>query len=133
MPIYHSLGSIPPKRHTVFEKPNGIYYEQLFGTEGFHGMSSLLYHTHRPTMIRAISEPLNVAPIAAVQHNISPMMLKGWDIPSAADFLDSRVCVLFNHDLNITLSAPSGQRMDYFYKNADADEMIFIQIGRAHV
>lgn len=129
MPIYHSLGSIPSKRHTVFEKPGGIYYEQLFGTEGFHGMSSLLYHTHRPTMIRSISDAVNVAPIAAVQHNISPMMLKGWDIPSTADFLESRVCVLFNHDLNITLAAPSGQRMDYFYKNADADEMIFIHKG----
>lgn len=129
MPIYHSLGSIPSKRHTVFEKPGGIYYEQLFGTEGFHGMSSLLYHTHRPTMIRSISDAVNVAPIAAVQHNISPMMLKGWDIPATADFLESRVCVLFNHDLNITLAAPSGQRMDYFYKNADADEMIFIHKG----
>ena len=129
MPIYHSLGSIPSKRHTVFEKPGGIYYEQLFGTEGFHGMSSLLYHTHRPTMIRSISDAVNVAPIAAVQHNISPIMLKGWDIPATADFLESRVCVLFNHDLNITLAAPSGQRMDYFYKNADADEMIFIHKG----
>jgi homogentisate 1,2-dioxygenase len=129
MPIYHSLGSIPSKRHTVFEKPGGIYYEQLFGTEGFHGMSSLLYHTHRPTMIRSISDAVNVAPIAAVQHNISPMMLKGWDIPATADFLESCVCVLFNHDLNITLAAPSGQRMDYFYKNADADEMIFIHKG----
>lgn len=30
MPIYHKLGSIPPKRHTIFEKPGGgIYYEQL--------------------------------------------------------------------------------------------------------
>lgn len=43
MPIYHTLGQIPAKRHTAFDKPNGgIYYEQLFGTEGFHGMSSLL-------------------------------------------------------------------------------------------
>ena len=52
MPIYHSLGKKPSKRHTIFEKPNGgYYYEQLFGTEGFHGMASLLYHTHRPTEI----------------------------------------------------------------------------------
>ena len=49
MPIYHKLGKIPSKRHTIFEKPGGgLYYEQLFGTIGFDGMSSLLYHLHRP-------------------------------------------------------------------------------------
>ena len=46
MPIYHKLGKIPQKRHTQFEKPDGsLYYEQLFGTIGFDGMSSLAYIT----------------------------------------------------------------------------------------
>ena len=53
MPFYHKLGKIPHKRHTVFEKENGgIHYEQLFGTEGFHGFASLLYHVHRPTQVK---------------------------------------------------------------------------------
>ncbi|MBM3429344.1 MAG: homogentisate 1,2-dioxygenase, partial [Bacteroidetes bacterium] len=68
MPIYHQLGNIPHKRHTVFEKPNGgIYYEQLFGTEGFSGTSALLYHVHRPTMISSFGEAKDVSPIAAIQ------------------------------------------------------------------
>jgi len=51
MPMYHRLGKFPQKRHTQFEKPDGgLYYEQLFGTIGFDGMSSLLYHIHRPTL-----------------------------------------------------------------------------------
>ena len=55
MPIYHKLGSFPQKRHTQFEKPKGgLYYEQLFGTEGFHGHSSLLYEVHRPTQVKEI-------------------------------------------------------------------------------
>ncbi len=38
MPSYHRLGQIPPKRHTQFRKPDGtLYYEELFGTEGFSG------------------------------------------------------------------------------------------------
>ena len=50
MPRYHKLGKIPHKRHTVFKKENGkIHYEQLFGTIGFDGISSLLYHLHPPT------------------------------------------------------------------------------------
>ena len=48
MPKYHQLGNIPHKRHTVFKKKDGnIHFEQLFGTIGFDGMSSLLYHLHR--------------------------------------------------------------------------------------
>ncbi|MFY7910672.1 MAG: homogentisate 1,2-dioxygenase, partial [Emticicia sp.] len=52
MPIYHKLGKIPAKRHIQFEKPDGgLYYEQLFGTIGFDGMASLMYHIHRPTQV----------------------------------------------------------------------------------
>jgi homogentisate 1,2-dioxygenase len=130
MPIYHQLGNVPHKRHTTHEKPEGgIYYEQLFGTEGFHGMSSLLYHVHRPTMIRSISEGVDVAPRAAISKNISPMMLQGWNVSPDSDFLKSRVHVLFNNDLNIALAAPSKSLDSYFYKNADADEMIFVHQG----
>ena len=130
MPFYHQLGNIPPKRHTVHEKTGGgMYYEQLFGTEGFHGMSSLLYHTHRPTMIKSISEPVFAGPVAAVDYNISPMMLKGWNVKPTSDFLDSRTYVLFNNDLNIALAAPQNSLKEYFYKNADADEMLFVHQG----
>jgi homogentisate 1,2-dioxygenase len=130
MPIYHQLGNIPHKRHTVHEKPSGgIYYEQLFGTEGFHGMSSLLYHVHRPTMIKEIGKAKDVAPKAAVDKNITPMMLKGMEVKGENDFLDSRKHVLFNNDLNIALAAPKKSLREYFYKNADADEMIFVHEG----
>lgn len=130
MPFYHQLGQIPHKRHTVFRQPNGgLYYEQLFGTEGFHGMSSLLYHTHRPTMIRSVGQPMDVAPKAAIDKNISPMMLAGFNVKPESDFLESRKVVLFNNDLNIALAAPTASLTSYFYKNADADEMIFIHKG----
>ncbi|MFM7030903.1 MAG: homogentisate 1,2-dioxygenase, partial [Bacteroidota bacterium] len=67
MPVYHRLGQIPPKRHTQFRKANGeLYYEQLFGTVGFEGMSSLMYHLHRPTIIRSLGEPVDGRPAIAV-------------------------------------------------------------------
>jgi homogentisate 1,2-dioxygenase len=130
MPIYHQLGNIPHKRHTVFEKQGGgIHYEQLFGTEGFSGMSSLLYHINRPTMIQKVGNPTDVSPVAAIQKNIQPYMLRGFDVPPSPDFLNSRQVVLFNNDLQISLAAPSQSLKDYFYKNADADEVIFIHKG----
>lgn len=130
MPFYHQLGNIPHKRHTVFRQPDGgLYYEQLFGTEGFHGMSSLLYHVYRPTMIRSVGTPADVTPQAAIDRNISPMMLAGFNVGSENDFLDSRKTVLFNSDLNIALAAPRASLTDYFYKNADADELLFVHKG----
>jgi len=106
-----------------------LYYEQLFGTEGFHGMSSLLYHVQRPTMIRSIGDPVFAGPSAAIDFNISPMMLKGWNVKPKDDFLESRTYMLFNNDLNIALAAPRKSLTEYYYKNADADELIFIHQG----
>ncbi len=130
MPIYHHLGKFPQKRHVVFQNANANhYYEQLFGTEGFHGMSSLLYHVHRPTQVKEILKSYSVEPVAAIDKNIKALLLKGFDIQPADDFLDSRKIVLFNGDCNISLAAPRKTLTDYFYKNADADEMIFVHKG----
>ena len=131
MPIYHTLGSIPQKRHTIFKSPKGdFYYEQLFGTEGFNGHSSLLYHTHRPTQVKEILKSYSVEPKVAIEKNIKSLLLKGFEIKPTADFLESRKTVLFNNDCHIGLAAPTESMKNYFYKNADADEMIFIHKGK---
>lgn len=130
MPFYHKLGRFPSKRHTTFEKENGgFYYEQLFGTEGFHGFSSLLYHTHRPTQVKSVANPVDLTPMAAVAKNIHSHMLRGFEVAPQDDFLDSRVIMLFNNDLNIACAAPRKSLTSYFYKNADADEVVFIHRG----
>jgi homogentisate 1,2-dioxygenase len=130
MPFYHKLGRFPSKRHTTFEKESGgYYYEQLFGTEGFSGFSSLLYHVHRPTQIKSISNPIDLTPIAAVGKNIHSRMIRGYEVAPQDDFLDSRVIVLFNNDINISCASPRKSLTSYFYKNADADEVIFIHRG----
>ncbi len=99
MPIYHKLGNIPPKRHTQFEKPNGgLYYEQLFGTEGFHGNSSLSYHIHRPTQVKEILKSYSVEPKIAIGKNIKSLLLKGFELKPEDDFLDSRKAMLLNKD-----------------------------------
>jgi homogentisate 1,2-dioxygenase len=113
-----------------FGKPDGgLYYEQLFGTVGFAGMSSLLYHHHRPTRIAGIDEPIPFAPTAAVENNMTPRRLLGFRTPPVQDYLKSRSYVLFNSDVNIALAAPSGLNTSYFYKNADADELVFVHQG----
>ncbi len=130
MPFYHKLGKIPHKRHTSFKKPEGgYYYEELFGTIGFDGMSSLLYHCHRPTQVKEILESVDVSPEIAVAKNMKAYALSGFTVRAKEDFLESRVPVLVNNDCHIVLAAPSSSQTEYFYKNADCDEMIFIHKG----
>lgn len=130
MPFYQKLGNVPHKRHTTFRKEDGgLHYEQLFGTEGFSGMSSLLYHLHRPTMVKDIKAGKDMNPKAAMDHNITSRMLQGFNVPAREDYLESRIPVLFNSDVHISLAAPTKSLTEYFYKNADADEMIFIHRG----
>lgn len=130
MPFYHKLGNIPPKRHTQFRKPDGeLYYEQLFGTVGFDGMYSNMYHIHRPTQVKEIKKQYSVAPSIAKLNNMQSYKLAGFDVQPEKDYLESRKIVLTNADCHITLAAPQNKTQDYFYKNTDSDEMIFIHKG----
>jgi homogentisate 1,2-dioxygenase len=130
MPFYHKLGEIPPKRHTQFRKKDGsLYYEQLFGTIGFEGMSTNSYHEYRPTMVKEICKQYSVKPKIAKANNIQSYRFRGFQVPPENDYLESRKVILTNSDCNIILSAPKKSTEDYFYKNTDADEVIFIHKG----
>ena len=130
MPFYHKLGNIPHKRHTQFEKPGGgFYYEQLFGTIGFDGMSTNSYHEQRPTQVKSIGDRYCIAPKVAKPNNIQSYRLRGFEVPPKNDFLESRTIVLTNNDCNIILAAPKESLTSYYYKNSDADELIFIHKG----
>jgi homogentisate 1,2-dioxygenase len=130
MSRYHSLGKIPPKRHTTFEKEDGsLYQEELFGTEGFSGMSSLLYHIHPPTVVTEIKKVKDVSPKIAIEKNMKALSLQGFSLPQEEDYIESRKTLFVNSDLHIGIAAPKAFSKDYFYKNADADEMLFVHKG----
>lgn len=127
---YHKLGKIPHKRHTQFRKEDGgLYNEQLFSTEGFSSVYSLLYHNHPPTIITQIGDPVPVAPKTIHDKQLKHRSLKGFNIKPENDFLESRRPVLVNQDCKLILAAPKQSMNTYFYKNADADECIFVHVG----
>ncbi len=130
MAHYQQRGNIPAKRHTQHLKPNGdLYSEQLFSTEGFSNDYSLLYHCHPPTQIIATDVPIAVQPIIAEEKMLQHRCFNGFDVLPIADYLQSRTHILVNNDCHISLAAPKHSMQDYFYKNADADELIFIHQG----
>jgi homogentisate 1,2-dioxygenase len=130
MPFYHRAGKIPPKRHTQFRKPNGeLYAEELISTEGFSSIYSLVYHCHPPTLVKDIQEPYSVEPEIALERNMQSRCLLTFNTKPEADYIKSRVPLLVNNDLCMLSAAPTQSMEDYFFKNADADEVIFVHKG----
>lgn len=130
MPVYQHQGKIPHKRHIVFRKPNGeLYHEELFGTEGFAGVSSLLYHLYPPTMVDEIQAPYSVKPEVALDDNIKALSFLSFDATPASDYIESRKVLFFNADLAVSIAAPTSSMNEYFFKNSDADELIFVHKG----
>ncbi len=130
MPYYYKAGNIPHKRHTQFRKPDGsLYAEQLFSTEGFSNDYSLMYHCHAPTDIISTDAPYDALPKVAEEKMLKHRSFEGFNIKPEKDFLQSRKPILVNNDCHVVLAAPQESMKDYFYKNADTDELIFVHEG----
>ncbi len=130
MPFYHKQGQIPSKRHVQFRKPDGsLYAEELVSTEGFSSLYSLVYHCHPPTLVKEIGEAYSIAPKAAIEKNLQNRSFLTFKTAPEDDYLKSRVYVLFNNDVYLASAAPRKSMTDYFFKNADADEVIFVHEG----
>jgi homogentisate 1,2-dioxygenase len=130
MPLYRQAGIIPAKRHIVFRQPNGnLYHEELVGTEGFSGLSSLVYHLHPPTLVKEHGTPYSVRPEVAVTDNLQARSFMGFEVTPEEDYIWSRKTLFLNNDMTIGVAAPRQSTNDYFFKNADADEMIFVHKG----
>src|SRR3954447_20332082 len=129
MPIYHSMGQIPRKRHIAFRRPDGgLYAEELMGHEGFTGTSSLLYHTHPPTTVKSVRRvremKLEADPDQTLRHRhfLTAKAKKG-----GSPTLD-RIPMLFNQDISMSYVEPDEQDA-HFYRNAQSDELVYVAKG----
>ncbi len=130
MPYYKKMGNVPQKRHVQFRNSNGnLYHEELISSEGFSNLYSLAYHIYPPTLVKSIGEPIPYKPQITNVHNMQHRSYKGWNIASESDYLKSRKTILMNKDVQISLAAPSESMKNYFFKNAQADEILFIHKG----
>lgn len=134
MPFYHKMGKIPPKRHIQFRKDNGgLYYEELYCTAGFAGVYTNMYHVNRPTEVLKYGDSYSVAPKIVDANNVKPFRLDGFAAPKEKDFIESRKIVFANSKTYVIVAAPAFTKMDYFYKNTEADELIFIHKGSGKI
>ncbi|MFN4957296.1 MAG: homogentisate 1,2-dioxygenase [Cyclobacteriaceae bacterium] len=129
---YHKLGHIPPKRHTQFRQPDGsLYKEELVSSEGFSGIYSNLYHIYPPTRIKAVLESVKYGPKRLDDYTLKQTHLNTSKVGATGnDFLEARKVLMTNNDCSISICSPTSRKMDYFYKNAEGDEVIFIHDGK---
>jgi homogentisate 1,2-dioxygenase len=130
--FYHTLGKIPPKRHTQFRQPDGsLYKEELVSSLGFSGIYSNLYHIHPPTRIKAVREPQKYGPTLLPDYGLKQTHLNTSKVAvTGDDYLGARKVLLSNSDCSISICSPKQRTMDYFYKNAEGDEVIFVHDGQ---
>ena len=133
MAYYSKLGTLPPKRHIQFRRPDGkLYSEEVFGTEGFVGPTSTLYHIHPPTQVYGW-KPLYSVQAEYVEMDIMRMRhVKSAAMKPSGDPVTGRVVLFGNSDVEMAVCVPKDP-MGYHFKNANGDECIFIHHGSGTV
>jgi homogentisate 1,2-dioxygenase len=131
MPFYQSRGEIPAKRHTQFRQPDGsLYKEELVSSYGFHGIYSNLYHIYNPTEVHRVDEPYAVPVERALPYKLEQTHLRTSELGiTGTDYLQARVPLLVNDDVQIEMLRTEALSMPYFYKNGEADEVLFFHEG----
>jgi len=129
MPFYRKMGEIPQKRHTIFRKPDGsLYREQVMGTKGFSGMQSILYHHHPPTQMIKSELFADYRIEYEEQADLCHRHLLTGKYTNTSDAIAGRQYLLGNEDVFIAVVNPT-EKMDYFYRNGDGDELLFVHHG----
>jgi homogentisate 1,2-dioxygenase len=136
MPFYQKRGMIPPKRHTVFKKPDGtLYREQVMGTRGFSGIQSIVYHLNAPTEIEYVGKIRDLTPKYVESTPLQHRHFATFSLEHQGESNDpvmGRNYLLGNEDLRIAVCRPA-VGMDYFYRNAEGDEILFVHEGKGYL
>jgi homogentisate 1,2-dioxygenase len=133
MAYYVKMGRIPHKRHTQFRQEDGsLYYEQLMGTKGFSSIQSLIYHINQPTQIKKAEKICDVRYEFEERGPLRHRHFRTWNTEVGGDFLSARKIFMANDDLAFGVARPNRQ-MDYFYRNGEGDEMLFVHEGTGKI
>jgi homogentisate 1,2-dioxygenase len=129
MPMYQRLGDVPRKRHIQIRDNGTLLTEEVFGLEGFSGNESILYHLQSPCRVRELGdfEPIEreewIPPSHAHHH------LRTYDaVPEAGDSISGRRLLMWNANVEISIARPV-ETMDFFYRNGEGEEVIFVHEG----
>jgi homogentisate 1,2-dioxygenase len=137
MPPYLRLGSIPRKRHIAHPqrpgfKNEGIYYEEVVTTAGFTRAFSTVYHLRPPTRVTRVEPAGTIScdfvPQPALRHHL----VRTRAMARSGDPIGGRVVLFGNDEVTLARCRPEQPQHELF-RNADADEVIFVHSGRGRL
>jgi homogentisate 1,2-dioxygenase len=129
MPYYTKLGKLPSKRHIQFRRPDGgLYSEEVFGTEGFVGPTSTLYHIHPPTQVIGWKTLYGTRPEYVERDVMRMRHVKTSAMPPKGDPVTGRTVLFGNEDVEMGICVPA-EPMRYWFKNGQGDECLFFHHG----
>jgi homogentisate 1,2-dioxygenase len=125
---YHRLGRVPPKRHIQHRENGTLLREELLGYEGFAGNESTLYHLEMPTRVKEVGAftPLQIddwVPGTQVHRLVNTQ----YAAPEGDAVLGRRI-LMHNDDVQMSICVPTAEA-DYFYRNGEGDEVLFVHEG----
>jgi homogentisate 1,2-dioxygenase len=125
---YESRGQLPAKRHVAFRDNGTLLTEEVMGFEGFSGNESILYHLQTPCRVTALGpfEPIDRQEWIPEAHSHHLFDTRG--VPPEGDPVRGRRVLMYNDDVEIAICRPR-QEQDYFFRNGEGDEVIFVHEG----
>jgi homogentisate 1,2-dioxygenase len=112
-----------------FRSPAGkLYAEEVFGTQGFSGTYSILYHRSLPPQMRTTEFLRPTSPQGWTPSAHRNRHLRTRRLAADGDPVTGRRALLFNDDLVISLAAPD-EPQGALYKNGTRDELLFVHEG----
>jgi homogentisate 1,2-dioxygenase len=128
MPFYQRLGELPRKRHIVARDNGTLLTEEVMGFEGFSGLESILYHLQSPCRVIECGAFEPIVREEWVPDAHAHRHLRTADVGAGGDAVSGRRLLMWNNDVEISLCRPS-ETMDYFFRNGEGDEVIFVHEG----
>jgi len=128
MPFYQRLGEVPRKRHIQFRENGTLLTEEVMGLEGFTGNESILYHLQSPCRVMKLDGFEEIKRDEWLPDQHAHRHFKTGDVKPEGDEITGRRVLMWNNDVEISLCRPEKQ-MDYFFRNGEGDEVIFVHEG----
>ena len=133
MPYYFKLGNLPKYRHVQFRRPDGaLYSEEVFGTEGFVGPTTTMYHIYPPTQVSGWKTLYKTKPEYVETEVMRMRHSKTAKMKAHGDSVTGRIVLFGNADVEMGICIPREQ-MTYHYKNGQGDECLFVHYGSGTV
>jgi homogentisate 1,2-dioxygenase len=129
---YERRGQVPDKRHVAFRENGTLLTEEVMGFEGFSGNESILYHVQSPCRVTELGTFTPIVHQEWVPSAHAHRLFDTRQAPAGGDPVLGRRVLMYNDDVEIAVARPT-ESQEYFYRNGEGDEVIFVHEGSGEV